>query len=228
MIAVMDGTGLVADELYLLAHHEVTGKPLLERRPLSIGLAGGLLAELMLGGSISLRDDGAVMAHRAWPRDDLGRRVRDQIVAEQEPEPVREWLLFLARSAVGDVARRLEQSGHLMRVGRRVSWRPGRWVPVDDDWAVEAVLRVRVALDPSRPPASHEAVLAGLAVVCGLGFRFDECQKAAGGVEEAVGKLRLELQDLIAETRAAMQSPAIAVPTNDARLRRVLGIWRPS
>ena len=56
----LSGTGLVADDLYLMAHHELTGKPFLQPRALGIGLAGGLLAELMLGGSISLRHDGAV------------------------------------------------------------------------------------------------------------------------------------------------------------------------
>jgi len=63
----------------LLAHSDVTGKPLLQPRPLSIGLAGGLLAELALGGSIGAWHGGAVVAHRAWPGDGLARRVRDQM-----------------------------------------------------------------------------------------------------------------------------------------------------
>lgn len=35
----LSGTGRVADDLYFLAHHEVTGKPFLQRRTLGIGLA---------------------------------------------------------------------------------------------------------------------------------------------------------------------------------------------
>ena len=50
----LGGTGLVADDLYLMAHHEISGRPLLQPRPLGMGLAGALLAELMLGGSIVL------------------------------------------------------------------------------------------------------------------------------------------------------------------------------
>ena len=44
----LSGTGLVADDLYLLAHDDRTGRPLLPPRPLGTGLAGALLAELML------------------------------------------------------------------------------------------------------------------------------------------------------------------------------------
>lgn len=59
----------------------------------------------MLGASISLRPDGAVLPGRSWPGDELTRRVRDQIAAEHEAHLVRDWLLFLARTAAGDVAR---------------------------------------------------------------------------------------------------------------------------
>ena len=61
MSAGLSGTGRLADDLYLMAHHEVTGKPFVQPRALGTGLAGGLLAELMLGASISLRPDGAVL-----------------------------------------------------------------------------------------------------------------------------------------------------------------------
>ena len=40
--------------------------------------------------------------------------------------PVREWLLFLARTAANDVAGRLERSGYWARAGRWRPWRPGR------------------------------------------------------------------------------------------------------
>src|ERR1035441_8926919 len=116
----LSGTGRVADDLYLMAHHEVTGKPFVQPRALGTGLAGGLLAELMLGASISLRPDGAVLPGRTWPEDELARHLRDLIAAEREPHPVGEWLLFLARTAANDVAERLERSGDVTRSGGRV------------------------------------------------------------------------------------------------------------
>lgn len=42
------GTGYLADDLYLIAHHERTGRPLLSPRAAGLGLAGALLAELVL------------------------------------------------------------------------------------------------------------------------------------------------------------------------------------
>ena len=53
--AGLGGTGLVADDLWLLGHDDRSGKPQLQPRALGIGLAGALLAELMLAGWVGLR-----------------------------------------------------------------------------------------------------------------------------------------------------------------------------
>jgi hypothetical protein len=203
----LGGTGLVADDLYLLAHDDRTGRPLLAPRALGIGLAGALLAELMLGGSISLRRDGSVAAHRSWPADDLARRVRDQVAAEREPHPLREWLLFFARTAAGDVAWRLEQAGYLRHVRSWIPGRPGHWVPVNADWAYAPVVRVRSALDPGRPAGPGEAAVAGLARACGLGFRIARARASGDrGAGQAASLPGPELRHLIAQAQAAVDS----------------------
>ena len=205
----LSGTGRVADDLYLMAHHEVTGKPFVQPRALGTGLAGGLLGELMLGASISLRPDGAVLPGRTWPGDELARHVRDLIAAEHEPHPVWEWLLFMARTAANDVAGRLERSGYVTRSGGRR--RPERWVPVDPDWAFSPLLRVRSALDPASPLSAHGAVLAGLAAACGLSFRLAQYAPPPGRrLEEALGQLNPRLQELIAQTQAAVDSAVLS------------------
>jgi Golgi phosphoprotein 3 (GPP34) len=211
MSAGLSGTGLVADDLYLMAHHEVTGKPFVQPRALGTGLAGGLLAELMLGGSVVLRPDGVVAPGRIVPGDGIVRQVLDRIVGEHEAHPVREWLLFLAQTAAEDVARRLERSGYVTRADGRGRWRPGRWVPIDADWAFSPLIRVRSALDPARPLAAHEVVLAGLAVACGLDFRLAQYLPPPGrSLEEALGQLNRGLQELIAQTQAAIGSAVLA------------------
>lgn len=43
----LTGTGRIADDLYLLAHDDATGRPFLQPRALGVGLAGALLAELI-------------------------------------------------------------------------------------------------------------------------------------------------------------------------------------
>lgn len=211
MIAGLSGTGRVADDLYLMAHHEVTGKPFVQPRALGTGLAGGLLAELMLGASINLGPDGALLPSRSWPGDQLARHVQDLIAAEHEPHHVRDWLLFLARTAADDVARRLERSDYLIRVGRRGPWRSGRWVLVDPDCAFSPLVRVRSALDPARPLAAHGAALAGLAAACGLGFRLVQyAPESARRLDDALGQLNPRLQELVAQTQAAVDSAVLS------------------
>jgi hypothetical protein len=205
------GTGLVADDLYLLAHADQSGRPLLQPRPLGIGLAGALLAELMLAGSITLWQGGVAVARGPWPDDDLQRHVLGLLAGEAEPYPVRDWLVFLARAAAGDVAQRLERAGYLTKVGGRVPWRPARWIPVNPDWAFAAVVRVRPAADPARPVAMYGAVLARLAVACGLGFRLDQYLPTASRTAgDAAGCLDPRLQQLTAQVQAAVDSAVLA------------------
>ena len=109
MSTQLGGTGRLADDLCLVAHHEITGKPHLQPRAAGEGLAGGLLAELMLAGSIRLWRGMIVPAGGPVSRDGLARAVLVQVTSEREHLPPRDWLLFLARAAAADVAARLEQ-----------------------------------------------------------------------------------------------------------------------
>lgn len=210
------GTGLIADDLWLMAHHELTGKPFLPPRALGIGLAGGLLAELMLGGCIGLRHDGVVAAGSTWrgdelPRDGLALRVLGQIAGEQ-PLPVRDWLLFLALTAARDIADRLEGAGYLTRAGGRFPGRASRWVPVDPDWAHMPLVRARGAVEGSGSWTVHGGVLAGMAAASGLSFRLAQhCQTPAGrGVEHVIGLLGPGLRELAVQVQAASAASVLA------------------
>jgi Golgi phosphoprotein 3 (GPP34) len=211
----LSGTGLVADDLYLLGHEEGSGKPVLQPAALGTGLAGALLAELMLVGWIGLRRDSAVMITRdalqgAARQHALLKRIADK----PEPQPVRSWLRLLAHSAAQDVAVRLEEAGYLEHVRGRVPWRQGRWVPVNSDWAFASVLRARAALDPARPLTAHSAALVGLTVACGLGFKLSEYQTPASRpVQDAVAQLGPSLQELIAQTETAVESAVLSYRT---------------
>jgi hypothetical protein len=210
----LSGTGLVADDLYLLGHDDRSGKPLLQPRALGTGLAGALLIELMLAGCVGLRQDSAVVITRGAPQGAVQRALLKQVADEPGPQPVRSWLRFLARSAARDVALRLEEAGYLQHARGRVPWSQGQWVPVNPDWAFAPMLRVRTALDPARPLTAHAAALTGLAVACGLGFRLDQYQTQAGRpVEYAVAQLGPGLQELIAQTQTAVDSAVLSQRT---------------
>jgi hypothetical protein len=210
-MAELTGTGLLADDLYLLAHHEVSGRPFSRPRALGLGLAGGLLAELVLAGRVAVVPE-VVVTGRAWPGDRLGRGVVRVLLSEPDPHPVREWLAFLAGSAVRGVAGRLARSGYLDREARRGPWRHGRWVPADPDCAFAPVIRVRAALDPARNAAAGDVVLAGLAVACGLGPRVLPYGPpgARRCLDAAVRELSPDLRELISQTQAAVDGAVLS------------------
>jgi len=213
--AGLGGTGLVADDLYLLAHDDRTGRALLPPRPLGTGLAGALLAELMVARLIGLRSDTAVMIAHDAPTA-AGRRhvLLALIAAEPGPLSVQAWLGYLGQTAVRDVAARLEHAGYLTRVRSRIPGRGGRMVPVNPDWAFAPMTRVRPALDPARQVTAYATILAGLAVASGLGFRLDQYQAQAGrNAEEAVAHLPPDLRQLITQTQITVSSAVLSQRT---------------
>jgi hypothetical protein len=181
-------------------------------RPLGTGLAGALLAELMLAGCIGLRPDTTVLIGRdVTPAAVYGHVLLRQIAEEPSPLPVRTWLRYLARTSVRDVAVRLEQAGYVTRVRSRIPGRPGRMVPVDPDWAFSPMVRARSALDPGREPAPYAATLAGLAAACGLGFRLDQYHSQADrSTEDAVAYLPPDLRQLITQTQITVHTAVLS------------------
>ena len=208
----LEGTGRAGDDLWLLAHDDVTGKPVIQPRPLGLGLAGALLAELALAGAVNVRHDHiTVVAVRRRPADGLLSRVLGQVEGEADGHPVGEWLAYLARTAPAEVAARLEACGYLARGRGLLPWR-NRWVPTDRDSAFAPVLRVRAVLDAARPLTAEGVVLAGLADACGLGFRLAQYTsgRPVRPLHQAIAQLPPGLQNLIARTKAAVDSAVLA------------------
>jgi hypothetical protein len=206
----LSGTGRVGDDLYLIAHHERHGRPYVQPRALGLGLAGSLLTELMLEGHVGIWNGQLVVTDNRRPDEALADRLLKQLVSEYEHHSVRDWLLYIARTAADDISRRLEVAGYLVRSGRR--WRGNRLVPVDADSAFAPMLRARAALDASGPPTDDDAVLAGLITACGLGFRLAQYAPTEAGrsVDQAIAQLDAGLRDLIIQTRAAVESALLA------------------
>jgi Golgi phosphoprotein 3 (GPP34) len=70
-----------------MAHHEVSGRLLLQPRAAGLGLAGGLLAELMLAGTIEISPGGVAVTGLAPPDDALAREVLGQVLGEHAQRP---------------------------------------------------------------------------------------------------------------------------------------------
>ncbi len=211
MTARLAGTGRLADDLYLMAHDENTGRPQLQPRALGMGLAGALLAELMLAGRVDLTEAAVFVTDRTPPADRLLRYIHDQILSEGERHPPRDWLQFLARTSAEDVARRLGEAGYLSLLTSRVPWRGDRWVPVDADCAFAPFTRVRATLDRTQPLTLPGATLTGLAAACGLSTRLLNYAPAnSRRPEDAVEQLWPGLRELITQTRVAVDSAVLA------------------
>jgi hypothetical protein len=209
------GTGRVADDLYLIAHHESSGRPYLSPRCAGIGVAGGLLAELMAAEKPVITLDGGRVAplYRGYARPDepVTGHVLGLIMAESPPRPAGDWLLFLARTAAANVAGRLERCGYLTRPESRIPGRVKRPVPGEQEWATCALLRAHAALSASRPLTPYLAVLAGLATACGLGFRFSNLtMPPLRSVEEATWILPPVLRELIVCVQVSADSTVLS------------------
>jgi Golgi phosphoprotein 3 GPP34 len=208
--AELRGTGRLADDLYLIAHNDRTGRPRLQPRAAGLGLASGLLAELLVTGRLTIRADGVATARGEKPGDALGQRLLDLVAGEPEPHSVADWLGFLAVTAVEDVAGRLGEAGYL--AWRPAPWRRGgRWVPTDSSCAFTPVIRAAGALGPGRPLTVAGATLAALADASGLGaLVMRHAADGACGPGEAAAFLPPALQYLIAQTQAAVDGALLA------------------
>jgi hypothetical protein len=216
------GTGRIADDLYLIAHHEISGRAYLAPRAAGIGLAGGLLAELVAAQTPAVtidrgyvipryRKNGDPLARHARPDDPVSGHVLDLIVAESGVRPVRDWLLFLGRTSAADVAGRLERAGYLIRPASRMPWRARPAVPVEGDWSQCALLRAHAALDGARTLTPYSGLLTGLTVACGLGFRFSDFSNAPSRVIDDTARiLPRPLQELIAHVQVTADAAVLS------------------
>jgi Golgi phosphoprotein 3 (GPP34) len=205
------GTGQLADDLYLIAHHERTGKVLLAPRAAGLGLAGGLLAELTLAGAIGITA-GMVAAGPVPPGDALTAGVVRQVSAEPQRHPVADWLAFLARTAAQQVADRLAQAGYLAPAPAWPPWRGPRWVPVDADCAFAPVTRIHSAIGQTRPADAQAVALAALAAACGLGARLALYLPlgSRARLDQAADQLDPDLREVITQTQAAVDAAVLA------------------
>ena len=208
----LSGTGRLADDLWLLAHNERSGRPHLQPRALGLGLAGALLAELVLPGTIRVWRGLIIPAGAQPPGDDVAHSVLRTMTAEREHLPVRDWLAFLAGTAGREVARRLEHAGYLTRARGGLMGRGERWVPVDADGAFAPLVRVKSALSARGPVAAQHVVLGALATGCGLDHQLTLYLPpgARDRLRDAARQLDPGLRKLITATQTTVDGALLA------------------
>lgn len=199
---------LVADEFFLIAHNDSRGRAKLHSSATGLGLAGCLLAELILDGNITVAGGEMSVVHTRPPADALAHTVLDQLVGEAHHRSVRIWLSFLAQSAATSVGERLSRAGVLRRQeSRRLLRSKVGYVPVDPNAAAWPATRLRLLLERSDPPPTlPDAVLLGLTAAAGLSREvlWSVGPRAEHRFTELVASLPPPLKELATQTEAAV------------------------
>ncbi len=199
---------LLADEFFCVAHDDHTGRARVYSRVLAIGLAAGLLGELILCNRVTIDNGDVFVSSHEPPADPLAHATLAHLLAQPQHRDVKTWLAFLAETAVESVAGRLVLAGVWQREERR---RFGRlrvsYLPTDANAVAWRAMRLARLLTTSERINQPDAVLAGLVAVTGLAgevlWQPDLREAGMARVWQEVQQLPWPLYHLLAFTEAA-------------------------
>ncbi|MDG4798653.1 GPP34 family phosphoprotein [Micromonospora sp. WMMD1082] len=198
---------LIADEFFLIAHNDTRGKAKLHPAAAGLGLAGGLLGELILYGHITVTAGQLTVIDRRPPADALAHTVLDQLIGEAQHQAVRTWLSFLAQTAVTSVGERLARAGVLRRQEtRRLLRTTVTYQPIDLNIAAWPATRLRALLERVEPPSVPDGLLLGLIAAAGLTREvlWSAGPRAHHRLNLIIPALPAPLKELVAHTEAAV------------------------
>jgi len=198
----------VADDLFLVAHRDRDGKPLLPARVMGLAVAGGLLAELALLQRVDIRDRGLVAISDAPLAEHVAQSLLTQLLAQPQPLPVADWLAYLAPDAPNAVGHRLARAGVVRADKKRRAW---RFVPTDAADAFFRAGRLAVMLDNAKTFSMPHKVLLGLVQASGLTGQLPcvDPGESRRLIAATVQSLAWPLSGLVAEVTAAVDKAVI-------------------
>ncbi|MGI5213386.1 GPP34 family phosphoprotein [Plantactinospora sp. CA-290183] len=201
----------LADDLYLIALDERTGRYRRPERAVRLALAAALLGELVLAGRLDIRGRRLVVVQqRTRPADPLAATVEHRILAEPGAVPVAGWLDYLAQEYPDKIVSRLRDRGWIIPAVTRRLW--SRTVvarPASRDRATDIAWRaprIANALTGQGVCGWEELLLARLMMILDLlaPVVYDgQIRKAERHVEERIREA-LPLWALTAVTKAAV------------------------
>jgi len=204
----------LADQFYLLCHHDRTGRVRLTERSAGVGLAAALLGELVYSRNLWIQDGRLRPVRQSVPVDALAHAVLDQVAAQPGHSDVRTWVQFFGATASGLVAERLWRAGLLRpETSRRLfGARTVVYVPANSNRAAMPWALLSMKLRRGDPLFQSELFLAGLCAAAGLDrFLLDG---APSGVrryfDEAVGSVWAPAYELVLTTQAAVGDAVLA------------------
>ena len=205
---------MLADQYFLIAHEDRTGRSRLHPRATGLGLAAALLGELMLEGRIRIVEGDLHLISRQPPRDALAHDILDLLIAQPQHRDVRIWLAFLSQDAAVRVGERLMRLGAVEPVTRRKMLSTQTlYMPNNEQQrnaAAWAPMRLANLLVRGIELSLSDRVLAGLIAATGLTrhvlWDFEAHRNAMYMLPNAIASLPGDLRELIEYTEASVGS----------------------
>lgn len=206
---------MLADQYFLIAHEDRTGRSRLHPRATGLGLAAALLGELMLEGRVRIIEGDLHIVSRQPPSDALSHDVLDLLIAQPQHRDVRTWLAFLSQDAALRVGERLMRLGAVEPVTRRrmlggatTLYMPNN--PAQRNAAAWAPARLANMLMRGMEMSVSDRLLVGLVAATGLTrhvlYDYEMHRNAILLLPNAVNSLPGDLRELVEFTEASVGS----------------------
>ncbi|MEC3982666.1 GOLPH3/VPS74 family protein [Amycolatopsis sp. H20-H5] len=159
----------LVDSVFLLGHDEFTGKPVLTRTMLGIGLGGAVLCDLLLADRITVERKKIQPISHLPTGMDTADQVLSRIRAERDKHLIRAWVDHLRDDLPEIVTANLLRDGVVSHeIDRVLLRRIHRYPPVDLLTSTSARSHARSAVLGRTRPDPHSASLALLAWTIGV------------------------------------------------------------
>ena len=205
---------MLADQYFLIAHEDRTGRSRLHPRATGLGLAAALIGELMLAGRVRIIEGELHIVSRQPPGDALAHDILDLLISQPQHREVRVWLAFLSQDAAVRVGERLMRFGAVEPVTRRrMLSTQTLYMPNNAEQrnaAAWAPARLANLLMRNLEMSAGDRLLAGLVAATGLTrhvlYDFTMHRQAMLNLTDVVASLPADLRELIEYTEASVGS----------------------
>lgn len=210
-----DPADRLADELFLIAHDDYSGKSVTATNLLEAALSAAVIGELILDRRISVvRNEVFVADHRVW-QEPVTDRVLGEMVHRGDGHAVRSWITFLQPQILERVGDRLVSAGMVRReTSRGLTLRTTvRWPGIDPNRVARPRIRLTATLERSDQPLDFRTTtLASLVNSAGMTRVLNLHDRSVlKRIAAARRLLPAELGDLLDAVDAAMSAQALAV-----------------
>jgi hypothetical protein len=170
-MSVLEGSPtLLADEYFLISLDDRSGRGRLSAPVQSLGLASGLVGELVLAGYLMTAETEVYPLTAQLPPEPLAAEVMKVILARQNERDLGTWLTFLAAEAITDVGDRLARAGKVVasQKRRRLGGTRVEYLPSNLSAAAWPGIRLGNLLASGEAMSLQDVLLTGILEATGL------------------------------------------------------------